>query len=264
MPPAAYRYSVPESWYKNLGVRRYGFHGTSHLYVSKRAARMLGKSAKDVNLVTLHIGSGASACAIKNGVSHDTSMGMTPLAGMSMGTRTGDIDPGVVLYVMERLGLSPAEMTSVMGKESGHVGLCGISDRRDLVLGYDNDNSCQLALDIEAQNAKKYIGAYSAELGRVDAVVFTAGVGENNSFIRSKILSGLENIGIVLDDTVNKSLKGGRPHIGVEEAVISTPDSKVKIFVIPTNEERVIIEDTLAILNGTYNPNHLEMSYSFI
>ena len=264
MPEVTYRYSVPDSWYRDLGVRKYGFHGTSHLYVSKRAAKMLGKSARDTNLVTLHIGSGASACAIKNGVSYDTSMGMTPLAGMSMGTRTGDIDPGVILYVMERLGLSPSEMNSVLGKQSGHIGLCGVADRRDLVANYDSKNLCKLALDIEALNVKRYIGAYLAEIGPIDAIVFTAGVGENNSFLRGKMMDGLEHLGIKIDQAKNQSLKGGRPHIGVEEAVISTSDSKIAVMVIPTNEELVIIEDTIAILSGTYNPNHLEMEYSFV
>ena len=264
MPELTYRYSVPSAWYKDLGVRKYGFHGTSHLYVSKRAARMLGKPARDVNMISLHIGSGASACAIKNGISYDTSMGMTPLCGLSMGLRVGDIDSGAVLYVMERLGKSAAEMTSILGKESGHHGLCSRSDRRDLVDGYNSDPFCKLALDIEALNVKRYIGAYLAELGQIDAISFTAGVGENNAFIRSQMMSGLEHFGINIDRAKNDAMGSTAVFTGVPESDISGPDAKIKVLVIPTNEEKVIIEDTIAIMNGTYNPNHLDMNYSFI
>lgn len=261
MPDYAYRYAVPRAWYTELGVRRYGFHGTSHLYVSKRAAAMLGKPADQCNLITMHIGSGASATAIRNGVSVDTSLGMTPLAGLTMGTRPGDLDPGVVLYVMEQLKLSPAQMQTHLSKDSGLKGLTECyADRRDVEENKATNDSCRLAIDMEVQNVKKYIGAFMAELGRVDAVVFTAGVGENDEYLRGKFCEGLENIGIKLDMKKNNETLARK---GAGETVISTPDSPVKLFMIPTNEELVIVEDTLAIMNKTYNPNHLLMDYSF-
>ena len=261
MPDYAYRYAVPRAWYTELGVRRYGFHGTSHLYVSKRAAAMLGKPANECNLITLHIGSGASATAIRNGVSVDTSLGMTPLAGLTMGTRPGDLDPGVVLYVMNRLGLTADQMQKHLNKDSGLLGLTEcFADRRDVEGNRETNDSCRLAIDMEAHNVKKYIGAFMAELGHVDALVFTAGVGENDDYLREKFCTGLEELGIKLD--VEKNAKT-LARLGCDETEISTPDSKVKIFMIPTNEELVIVEDTLAIMNGTYNPNHLLMDYSF-
>jgi len=262
MPDYAYRYAVPSAWYKELGVRRYGFHGTSHLYVSKRAAAMLGKDAKDTNLITLHIGSGASAAAIRNGESIDTSLGMTPLSGLTMGTRPGDLDPGIVLYVMERLGITPAQMQTHLNKSSGILGLseCFI-DHRDIHENTAQNDNCRLALDVETNNIKKYIGGYMAELGRVDAIVFTAGVGENDDVVRGKVCEGLESLGIRLDSEKNRVTLGYK---GAGESVISTEDSRIKILVIPTNEELVIVEDTIAIMNGTYDPNHLEMNYSFV
>ena len=261
MPDYAYRYAVPNAWYTELGVRRYGFHGTSHLYVSKRAAKMLGKPANECNLITLHIGSGASATAIRGGVSVDTSLGMTPLAGLTMGTRPGDLDPGGVLYVMQRLNLSPDQMQKHLSKDSGLMGLTEcFADRRDVEQNRETNDKCRLAIEMEAHNVKKYIGAFMAELGHVDALVFTAGVGENDDFLREKFCSGLEELGIKLDREKNAAALARK---GVDEAEISTPDSRVKIFMIATNEELVIVEDTLAIMNGTYNPNHLEMDYSF-
>lgn len=261
MPDYAYRYAVPRAWYTELGVRKYGFHGTSHLYVSKRAAAMLGKPADQCNLITMHIGSGASATAIRNGVSVDTSLGMTPLAGLTMGTRPGDLDPGVVLYVMEQLKLSPAQMQTHLSKDSGLKGVTEcFADRRDVEENKTTNDSCRLAIDMEVHNVKKYIGAFMAELGRVDAVVFTAGVGENDEYLRGKFCEGLENIGIKLDTKKNNETLARK---GAGETVISTPDSPVKLFMIPTNEELVIVEDTLAIMNKKYNPNHLMMDYSF-
>ena len=261
MPDYSYRYAVPNAWYKELGVRRYGFHGTSHLYVSKRAAAMLGKPADQCNLITMHIGSGASATAIKNGVSVDTSLGMTPLSGLTMGTRPGDLDPGVVLYVMEQLKLSPAQMQTHLSKDSGLKGITECyADRRDVEENKTTNDLCRLAIETEVQNVKKYIGAYMAELGRVDAVVFTAGVGENDEYLRERFCSGLENLGIKLDVKKNAETLARK---GFGESVISTPDSPVKLFMIPTNEELVIVEDTLAIMNNKYNPNHLLMDYSF-
>lgn len=261
MPDYAYRYAVPRAWYTELGVRKYGFHGTSHLYVSKRAAAMLGKPADQCNLITMHIGSGASATAIRNGVSVDTSLGMTPLAGLTMGTRPGDLDPGVVLYVMEQLKLSPTQMQTHLSKDSGLKGITEcFADRRDVEENKTTNDSCRLAIDMEVHNVKKYIGAFMAELGRVDAVVFTAGVGENDEYLRGKFCEGLENIGIKLDTKKNNETLARK---GAGETVISTPDSPVKLFMIPTNEELVIVEDTLAIMNKKYNPNHLMMDYSF-
>lgn len=261
MPDYSYRYAVPRAWYTELGVRKYGFHGTSHLYVSKRAAAMLGKPADQCNLITMHIGSGASATAIRNGISVDTSLGMTPLAGLTMGTRPGDLDPGVVLYVMEQLKLSPAQMQTHLSKDSGLKGLTECyADRRDVEENKATNDSCRLAIDMEVQNVKKYIGAFMAELGRVDAVVFTAGVGENDEYLRGKFCEGLENLGIKLDMKKNNETLARK---GAGETVISTPDSPVKLFMIPTNEELVIVEDTLAIMNKKYNPNHLLMDYSF-
>lgn len=261
MPDYSYRYAVPNAWYKELGVRRYGFHGTSHLYVSKRAAAMLGKPADQCNLITMHIGSGASATAIKNGVSVDTSLGMTPLSGLTMGTRPGDLDPGVVLYVMEQLKLTPAQMQTHLSKDSGLKGITECyADRRDVEENKGTNDLCRLAIETEVQNVKKYIGAYMAELGRVDAVVFTAGVGENDEYLRERFCSGLENLGIKLDVKKNAESLARK---GVGETVISTPDSPVKLFMIPTNEELVIVEDTLAIMKNKYNPNHLLMDYSF-
>ncbi|MDR0967657.1 MAG: acetate kinase [Rickettsiales bacterium] len=259
MPDYAYRYAVPNAWYKELGVRKYGFHGTSHLYVSKRAAKMLGKDAP--NLITMHIGSGASAAAIRGGVAVDTSLGMTPLSGLTMGTRPGDIDPGVIIYVQQQLGLSADMVQKILNKESGHLGLTEcFADRRDLEENRSTNPDCQLALDIEANNAKKYIGAYLAELGHTDAIVFTAGVGENDDYLREKICSGLEELGIKLDADKNAA---GLARKNAGEVEISTDDSRVKILMIPTNEEQVIIEDTIAIMNGSYNPDHMKMEYSF-
>ncbi|MCQ2582016.1 MAG: acetate kinase [Alphaproteobacteria bacterium] len=262
MPDYAYRYAVPEAWYKDLGVRRYGFHGTSHLYVSKRAAAMLDKPADKCNLITAHIGSGASMAAIKNGKCIDTSMGMTPTAGLTMGTRTGDIDPSIVLYVMGRLGITAEQMTTFMNKQSGLLGLTQCSsDRRDVEGNKDTDDKCRLALDVEVNNVKKYIGAYMAELGgNVDAIVFTAGVGENDDWLREQYCSGLEGMGIKLDKKLNSEALARK---GYGDTVISTPDSKIKIMMIPTDEELVIAEDARAIKRGTYNPDHLKMDYSF-
>ena len=261
MPDYAYRYAVPSAWYRELGVRRYGFHGTSHLYVSKRAAAMLGKPANECNLITLHIGSGASATAIRNGVCVDTSLGMTPLSGLTMGTRPGDLDPGVVLYVMNRLGLSADQMQKHLNKDSGLMGITEcFADRRDVEGNREENDLCRLAIDMEVHNVKKYIGAYMAELGHVDALVFTTGVGENDDYLREKFCTGLEELGIKLDKEKNANALARK---GVDQAVISTDDSRVKILMIATNEELVIVEDTLAIMNKTYNPDHLKMNYSF-
>ncbi len=261
MPESAYRYAIPEAWYKNLGVRRYGFHGTSHLYVSKRAAAMLGKPADKCNLITMHIGSGASGVAIKNGIAVDTTLGMTPTAGLVMGTRPGDVDAGALLYVMEKLNLTPEQMTKHMNKDSGLMGITKcFADRRDVESNRETNPDCKLALEIEVHNVKKYIGAFMAELGHVDALVFTAGVGENDNYLRARYCEGLEELGIKIDPAKNDAALA---RLDAGESVISADDSRVKIFMIPTNEEIVIVEDTLGIMNKTYNPDHLKMKYSF-
>lgn len=260
MPDYAYIYPVPYEWYEKYGVRRYGFHGTSHLYVSKRAAALLKKDAKECNIITMHIGNGVSHTAIKNGVSVDTSMGLTPLEGAVMGTRCGDIDPAIPLFMQQQLGVSPKDMDNLLNKKSGILGITGkFTDRRD-VLNHcsKDDRRCSLSVEIEAYRLKKYIGQYYAVLGKVDAIVFTAGVGENAGIIRQMALENLEEMGIKIDKEKNLKTfsKSG-------ETEISTPDSKVKVFVIPTNEELVFVEDVVAILQKTYKP-HTEYPYSFL
>ncbi|MCQ2575086.1 MAG: acetate kinase, partial [Alphaproteobacteria bacterium] len=251
MPAESYRYPLPAEWYTELGVRRYGFHGTSHLYVSKRAAALLNKPAEECNLITAHIGSGGSITAIRNGVSVDTSMGMTPTAGLVMGTRCGDIDPSIPAYVADRKGLSMETIQNEMNKKSGLMGITKcFSDCRDIEENMKEKEECQLAFKMLAQTAKKYIGSYIAELGHVDALVFTAGIGENGNLVRAKICEGLEELGIKIDPKKNDESVAYK---GVDEALISTPDSKIKVYMIATNEELVIVEDTLAIMKGTYN-----------
>jgi acetate kinase len=259
MPEQAYTYPLPHEWYKKYGVRRYGFHGTSHLYVSKRAAAMLGKAPKDCNIITMHIGNGVSHTAIKNGISVDTSMGLTPLEGAVMGTRCGDIDPAIPAFIMEQEGLSPQELDNVLNKKSGILGITGqFTDRRDVIEGAEEgDRLCQLALDIEAYRLKKYIGSYAAATGGIDAVVFTAGVGEMGWLIREKAVEGLEFMGILLDKEKNRNTMTRKT-----ETVITTPDSPVKVLVIPTDEELVFTEDVVAILEGTYT-DHMNFEYSF-
>ncbi len=260
IPAQAYMYAVPYEWYQNNSVRRYGFHGTSHLYVSKRAAKLLGKPAKDCNIITLHIGNGVSCCAIQNGVSVDTSMGLTPLEGAVMGTRSGDIDPAIPMFMMQQLDVGPKYMDSLLNKKSGILGLTGkYTDRRDVLEGAKNgDKRCQLALDVECYRLRKYVGAYAAAIGRLDAIVFTAGVGENAGLIRQKVLEGLEVFGLELDKEKNLKTfsKGG-------ETEISTPKSRVRVYMIPTNEELVFVEDVVGILEGTYT-DHMNFKYTFL
>ena len=258
MPEEAYIYALPYEWYEKHGVRRYGFHGTSHLYVSKRAAVMLGKPAKECNIITMHIGNGVSHTAIKNGVSVDTSMGLTPLEGAVMGTRCGDIDPAIPAFIMQLENLSMKEADNVLNKKSGILGITKrFTDRRDVIAhAAQGDHLCQLALKIEGYRLKKYIGSYMAVLGRLDAVVFTAGVGERGPQIRELALENLEHMGIILDKERNNAACKGK------EAVITTDASPVKVFVIPTNEELVLTEDAAAILNGSY-ADHMNFEYSF-
>ena len=259
MPSQAYTYAVPYEWYEKHGVRRYGFHGTSHLYVSKRAAVMLGKDPKDCNIITMHIGNGVSHSAIKNGVSVDTSMGLTPLEGAVMGTRCGDLDPAIPMFIQQQEGFSAKEIDSILNKKSGILGITGqYTDRRDVIESAEKgDQRCQLALQVEAYRLKEYIGAYAAAIGGIDAVVFTAGVGEMAWLIREKALEGLEFMGILLDREKNRNTATRK-----RESVITTPDSPVKVFVIPTDEELVFTEDVVAILEGTYT-DHMNFRYSF-
>lgn len=259
MPEHSYTYAVPYEWYKMYGVRRYGFHGTSHLYVSRRAAVFLKKPITQTNLITLHIGNGVSITAIKNGISVDTSMGLTPMEGAVMGTRSGDIDPGIILFMIEKEGFYAEQLDKILNKKSGLMGITGkYMDRRDIYKAAEaGDLRCQLAIDIEAYRLKKYIGEYMAVLGQVDAVVFTAGAGEKNWKQRAKVLEGLEGLGLIVDQEKNRVTKTQDA-----ETDISTPDSKVKILVVPTDEERVFIEDVVAILEGRYSV-HTKFSYSF-
>lgn len=258
MPPEAYMYAVPYEWYEKYNVRRYGFHGTSHLYCAKRAALLLGKQNKDTNVIICHIGNGASVCAVKNGVCIDTSMGLTPLEGLVMGTRSGDMDPAIMPYIMNHTGMSAKDMDTALNKKSGLLGICGMSDRRDVADAAEKgDKKAQLAVDMECHRIKKYIGAYAALLGRVDAIVFTAGVGEMSPLIRKGSTEGLENFGIKLDEKKNAICRCRNA-----EFCISADDSPVKIFVIPTDEELVMTEDAYALMNGTYDV-HTNFHYSF-
>lgn len=259
MEPAAFMYALPYDWYTKYNIRRYGFHGTSFLYTAKRAAVLLGKEPRETNLIIAHIGNGASMCAVKNGVCVDTSMGLTPLEGLMMGTRCGDIDPAIVPIMMDRLGCNAKEMDAVLNKSSGVLGISGkYSDRRDVQAGVDaGDERAKLILDMETYRIKKYIGSYMAALGRVDAIVFTAGVGEMNPTYRAASVSGLEGFGIKIDPEKNRLSK-----LRAAETVISADDSSVKIFVIPTDEELVMTEDTYALMQGTYDV-HTNFTYSF-
>ena len=258
MPEEAYMYAVPYSWYEDYNVRRYGFHGTSHLYCAKRAALLLGKKNSETNVIICHIGNGASVCAVKNGICIDTSMGLTPLEGLVMGTRSGDMDPAIMPYIMNNTGMSAADMDTTLNKKSGLYGICGLSDRRDVAKkAEEGDLKAKLAIKMECHRLKKYIGAYAALLGRVDALVFTAGVGEMSPLIRKGATSELDILGIKLDEYKNSICMCRNA-----ELEISTDDSKVKIFVIPTDEELVMTEDAYALMNNTYNI-HTNFHYSF-
>lgn len=243
MPPEAFIYGLPYEAYKELMVRRYGFHGTSHLYVSGRAIAKLDMPAKDTRVITCHLGNGSSISAVKGGKCIDTSMGLTPLEGVPMGTRCGDMDPAIVTYLMEKLNLDRKGIDAYMNKKSGMLGISGVSsDFRDLDDAAKAGNErAKLAIDTFCYKVKKYIGAYAAALGGVDAIVFTAGVGENDRSVREKILTGLEYLGVDVDFEYNRSCPRG------EEVEISKKGSRVKVFVIPTDEEMVIARDTAAL-----------------
>lgn len=259
MPAHVYMYAVPYEWYEKYRIRRYGFHGTSLLYVAKRAAVLLNKDPFQCNLISCHIGNGVSINAVKNGLSYDTSMGFTPLEGAIMGTRAGDHDAALDFYVMQKESLSPQEIDSILNKKSGILGITGkYTDRRDVVKAANNgEERAMLAVEMEVYRLKKYIGAYAAALGRLDALIFTAGVGEMSTTTRSKILEGLELFGIRYDSKKNSVARTRN-----KESDISAPDSKVKIFVIPTDEELVFVEDVVALIEGRYDI-HTNFKYTF-
>lgn len=244
MPDYAYLYGIPYEAYKEWKIRRYGFHGTSHKYVADEAAKYLGKDIKELKIVTCHLGNGSSISAVKGGVSVDTSMGFTPLEGVPMGTRSGDIDPAVIEYLMAKSGMSVGEVLNYFNKKSGMLGLSGVSsDFRDLTAGAAEGNErCRLALDVFAYRVKKYVGAYMAAMGGADVIVFTAGVGENTPEVRQRVLDDMEFFGITYDRERNKQRAGGKI------LDLTGKDSRVKVLVIPTNEELVIARETLALV----------------
>ncbi|MCY9005746.1 acetate kinase [Peribacillus frigoritolerans] len=241
MAAGSYLYSLPIDYYEKYGIRKYGFHGTSHKYVSQRAAEMIGRPIEQLRLISCHLGNGASITAIKGGKSIDTSMGFTPLAGVTMGTRSGNIDPALIPYIMEKTGKTADEVLDVLNKKSGMLALSGFSsDLRDIQVEADKGNErAELALKVFADRIHKYIGSYSAKMGGVDGIIFTAGIGENSQTIRGRILEGLEFMGVYWDKDLNRT-KG-------KEAFINTPYSPVKVMVIPTNEEIMIVRDTVKI-----------------
>ena len=244
MPPKAYLYGVPMEYYEKLHVRRYGFHGTSHRYVSKRVCEFLGVDRSKTRVITCHLGNGSSMCAVENGKCIDTSMGITPLEGVIMGTRSGSMDPAVVQYICNNEHISVDEMLTICNKKSGLLGISGLSsDMRDIDKAADEGNDrAALARDMLVYGIRKYIGSYAAAMNGVDVIVFTAGIGENNCALRERVMHGFEYLGAKLDPVKNAGCR--------EEAVISTDDSKVKICVIPTDEEIVIARDTLCIVTG--------------
>jgi acetate kinase len=241
MPENSFLYSLPYDYYKKYGIRKYGFHGTSHKYVSQRAAEMLGRPVEHLRLISCHLGNGASIAAIEGGKSIDTSMGFTPLAGVTMGTRSGNIDPALIPYIMEKTDKSADEVLDVLNKESGMLGVSGFSsDLRDIEDEAEKGNErAELALKVFADRIHKYIGSYAARMCGVDAIIFTAGIGENSSAIRARVLQGLEFMGIYWDPALNK-VRG-------EEAFISYPHSPVKVMVIPTDEEVMIARDVVRL-----------------
>ena len=244
MPPRAWRYAVPADLAAQLRIRRYGFHGTSHAYVSRKAAEHLGRPAGELNLVTLHLGNGASVAAVAGGRCIDTSMGLTPLEGLVMGTRSGDLDPAVVFYLHREAGLSVDDIDDLLNKRSGMLGLAGANDMREVERrAAEGDQAAVEALDVYCYRIRKYVGAYAAALGRLDALVFTAGIGENSDGVRAGVCQGLEGLGVALNPKRNRS-RSGRPR------TISPDDSKVAVLVVPTNEELEIAEQTLAVVGA--------------
>ncbi len=245
MPPRAFLYALPHELYSKHHVRRYGFHGTSHRYIARRTAELIGKPPEGLNLITAHLGNGCSMTAVRKGVSVDTTLGLTPLEGLVMGTRPGDVDPGIIIFLGEKLGMKISEINTMLNKKSGLLGISGVSnDIRDISEKARNGNrKAELALEIFSYRIKKYIGAYTAVLECVDAVTFSGGIGENAFFLRSSICSGMGTLGIKIDERKNKTAVG-------KEALISSNRSGVKVFVVPTNEELMIARDVYAIVSG--------------
>ena len=245
MPAKSYMYALPYKFYKEDGVRRYGFHGTSHRYVSKRVCEFLGIKYEDQKIITCHVGNGGSITAIDHGKSIDTSMGLTPTEGLMMGTRVGDVDPGALTFIMEKHNLTAKDMQNIINKQSGIAGVTEISsDMREIEAAVNaGDERAVLGLDMYEQRILKYVGAYAAEMGGVDIIVFTGGVGENQTGVRENVCAPLGFMGVKLDNELNAKVRG-------TETVISTPDSKVKVVVIPTDEEYLIARDTEAIVEG--------------
>lgn len=245
MPAKSYMYALPYKFYKEDGVRRYGFHGTSHRYVSKRVCEFLGVKYEDQKIITCHVGNGGSITAIDHGKSIDTSMGLTPTEGLMMGTRVGDVDPGALTFIMEKHNLTAKDLQAIINKQSGMAGVTDVSsDMREIDAAItDGNERAKLGLEMYEQRILKYVGAYAAEMGGVDIIVFTGGVGENQTHVRANVCRPLSFIGVKLNEEVNASTRG-------TETVISTPDSKVKVVVIPTDEEYLIARDTEAIVEG--------------
>ena len=243
MPQYSYMYALPYEVYEKYGVRRYGFHGTSHRYVSARVCEFLGVDYNKQRIITCHIGNGGSLAAVKNGKCMDTTMGLTPLEGIMMGTRSGDVDGGAVTFLQKKLGLNPDQMSDLLNKKSGVAGISGVgSDMRDLEAAVAAGNKrAKLATDMYNYKIKKYVGAFAAAMGGVDIIVFTAGVGENQASMRAEVCRDMEFMGVKVDEALNATIRG-------KEAVISTPDSKVKVVVIPTDEELMIASDTAALV----------------
>mgnify|MGYP001630778726 FL=1 len=244
MPEESYIYALPYEYYEKYKIRRFGFHGTSHKYITNKAAEMLEKDVNEVNLITCHLGNGSSICAVENGKSIDTSMGFTPLEGLAMGTRCGDLDPAILPFIMDKENLSTEEINTLINKKSGVLGISGVSsDFRDIEEARDQGNKrAKLALDIFEKRVRGYIGSYMTELDHVDAIVFTAGVGENSVEMRESIVAGLKSLGIKLD-TERNNVRG-------EDRLISSDDSSTKVFVIPTNEELMIARDTKELVEA--------------
>ena len=242
MPETSFLYAIPYQLYRRHKIRRYGFHGTSHRYVAYRYRQLTGKTREETNVITIHLGNGCSACAIKNGASFDTSMGLSPLEGLVMGTRSGDIDPAVLEFLSHKEGMSMSEIDTLLNKQSGLLGISGLTnDMRDLLAEAKDhqDRRATLAINIFAQRVKKYIGSYLAEMNGADALIFTGGIGENAAPIRQRICANLEWLGIEIDEQLNNDKVGGK------EGEINTQKSRVKVFVIPTNEELLIARDTV-------------------
>ncbi len=241
MPEEAYMYAVPYEWYEKYGIRKYGAHGTSHKYVSERCAEIMGKSLKDTKIIVCHLGNGASISAVEGGLCKDTSMGLTPLEGIPMGTRTGNIDPTVVSYICAKEGKTAAEVVNILNKKSGYLGMSGRSnDARDVTAGMEaGDHRCKLTFDVQAKRIADYVASYWLYLGGCDAICFTAGMGENLKHLRLNVAKRLAPLGVKIDEQLNDTFS--------DERLISTKDSKIKLYIIPTNEEVMIARDTVRV-----------------